>query len=165
MGRKTFYKKVGRPTKLTPKVKKAFCDARSIGSPLSACAAYAGVSYEAVNNWLAIGRTALAESDADPERAITEDEKPYVQFVQDVWEAEAGASITWQQVIHAAATQDPSWAWKMMERWYPTEYKAPPMAIEHSGTDGDPIKHEVTSAVQVIVLDNGRGDSTHPDPA
>lgn len=160
MGRKTFHPKVGRPTKLTPKVRKAFCDARSIGAPLMAAAAYAGVSYAAVNNWLAQGRQILADQEANPERVITEDEKPFVQFVEAVWEAEASAAITWQQVVHTAASTDPDWAWRMLERWYSAELKAPAQRLEHSGPDGDDIQHSVKSTVSIVIPDNGRGDVT-----
>lgn len=160
MGRKTFYKKVGRPKTLTPKARKLFCDARSIGAPIKACAAYAGFSESAAYNYMATGKKALAELDEDPDRVVTEDEKACVQFVEAIWEAEATAAITWQQVVHTAAQQEPDWAWRMLERWYPNEMKGPAQQLEHMGADGGDIQHNVKSTVSIVIPDNGRGDTT-----
>lgn len=162
MGRKTFYVKMGRPTKLTPKARKAFCDARSIGAPYKACAAYAGIAESSAYSYLAAAKTVLAEVEENPDRVITDEEKAYVQFLEAVWEAEATAAITWQQVVHAAAQQEPEWAWRMLERWYPGDFKAPPQQHELTGADGGDIQHTMKSTVSIVIPDNGRGDTTVP---
>lgn len=139
-------------------MRKAFCDARSIGSPYKACAAYAGVSESTVYAWLATARTVMAELEANPDRVVTEEEKACTQFLEAIWEAEAAAAISWQQVVNQAAQSDPDWAWRMLERWYPAEMKAPPTRLEHTGADGDDIQHSVKSNVTIFIPDNGRGD-------
>jgi hypothetical protein len=152
----------GRPSKLTPEIQKAFCAARSIGSSIRASAAYAGLSPDTPKNWMKVGQAVLTELEEDPDRECTEMEKACVEFALAVWEAESTASVTWQQTINESAKIDPEWAWRMLERWYPEEYSPPAAKIEHTGRDGEAIEHNVNAAIQILIPDNGRGDSTQP---
>lgn len=97
--------KVGRPSKFTEDTRKRILEAIELGSTYELAAAYGGISYATLNDWLK-----------------REDEE-YLKFSEDVKQAEGKAAIGWLTKIEKAAT-DGNWqaaAWKL-ERRYPREF-------------------------------------------
>lgn len=101
--------KRGRKSKLTPETQEKLCQAIQLGATYELACQYAGVSYDAFNDWINAG---IAEKDAG-----------FVQFLQAIKEAEARGALGWLAKIEKAAN-DGNWqaaAWKL-ERRYPQEY-------------------------------------------
>ena len=113
---------MGRPTKISKAVTDRVIEAIKSGATYELAAQYAGISYSTFNNWMLKGE---------------EGHKDFLQFLQQVKEAEGKAAITWLQMIDTAAAE--SWqaaAWKL-ERRYPQSYGK--QVVEHQGKDGGEI--------------------------
>jgi hypothetical protein len=91
---------MGRPSKLTPRVRQAIVQAVSAGSTFRAAAEHAGVSERTLRSWLARGR---AERDAP---RIASGEAPYVLLVRAAERAGAGVELRASSLIMAAAETD-----------------------------------------------------------
>lgn len=110
---------MARPTKYSQDVVDRVAHALARGATYAIAAAYGGISYETFNDWRA--------------------KKP--QFSEAVKEAEAGAAVSWLEVIEEAA-DDGTWqaaAWKL-ERRYPQEYGRTVATQEHTGPAGGPLR-------------------------
>lgn len=115
---------MGRPTKLTPDVKRRIVTAIKQGATYKLAAKYGGVHYDTFNEWMKQG-----EQDSEGE---------YSEFSDAVKKAEGEAAVKWLKVIDAAGKE--SWqamAWKL-ERRYPQEYGR--QIQEHTGPEGGPIQ-------------------------
>ena len=128
-----------RPRKLTETVIQKYCDARAIGSSKELAATYAGVSYSAIRLWERQAMDVMKRLQEKPDTPLTPREKLLVKFLKAAQRAEAEAGITWQQVVHDAATQDPRWAAYMLERTWPDFY-LPQRRLDVT-TKGEPITH------------------------
>ena len=114
---------MARPLKLTDSVIKKLSDARSIGSSMKVCAAYAGISVDTLHDWIV--RAEQIEQEINNGRAIdtlSEKEHLFLRFLRSWRRAEADAAVTWQQVVNEAAEMDPKWAAWMLERFDPEGY-------------------------------------------
>lgn len=102
---------MGRPTKYTTETVKQIIDAIRVGATYELAAAYAGISYETLNEW----------------------RKKYPKFSEDIKQAEGQGAIGWLAKIEKAANEG-TWqaaAWKL-ERRYPAQYGR--QVIEHAGS-------------------------------
>lgn len=109
----------GRRTKLTPEVHEIIIKAIRLGSSYRAAANYAGVSEDALYEWLAKGRETGRQ--------------PYARFADDFEKARAEAVLRRIKRIEEAA-QSGAWqadAW-WLERRYPEDWSLKHQ-IEHSG--------------------------------
>lgn len=95
---------VGRPTKFTPEVKEKILIAIRKGAPYELACNYARLDVSTLYNW-----KEKAEVDKLPE---------YIQFFEDLKEAEGHTSLMWLDVIDKAM-KDGQWtaaAWKLERR-------------------------------------------------
>lgn len=91
----------GRPTELTPEVRKQFCRAIRCGITRTVAAQELGFTYGTIRNWVTKGNRGLS---------------PYAEFVTELKKAEAGGERFLVQIIRKAARK--SWqaaAW-LLER-------------------------------------------------
>lgn len=94
----------GQPTKFTPEYKKKMIYAITKGAPYEIACNYARIHYQTFLNW-----RAKAEEEKLPE---------YMEFFEDLKEAEGQTSMRWLQVIDDAM-DDGTWsaaAWKLERR-------------------------------------------------
>lgn len=108
---------MARPSKLTPRVRIAICEAIGIGAHRELSARYAGVCVETLYRWLREARQELDRRQKGEEPNA--ENNRYVKFLQAVEDAEANAGIGWAQVVDKAAQQDPAWAWRMLKLRFP----------------------------------------------
>jgi transposase len=99
---------MGRPPKYTPEVARRIVNAIAAGNFLEAAAAYGGISYECLNQWI--------------RRGERETDGIYFQFLQDVHEAKAKAEVTLVATIKKASTNDWKAAGWMLSRRYPDRW-------------------------------------------
>ena len=95
---------IGRPTKFTPEVKEKLLIAIRKGAPYELACNYARLDVSTLYNW-----KEKAEVDKLPE---------YIQFFEDLKEAEGHTSLMWLDVIDKAM-KDGQWtaaAWKLERR-------------------------------------------------
>jgi len=114
----------GRKTKLTPETQARIVDAIKVGSTYEIAAAYGGIAYNTLNEWLKAGEAATVGIFRD--------------FYEAVKKAEGEAAVQWLTVIEKASTEQ--WqaaAWKL-ERRYPQQYGK--QVQEVSGPDGGPLQ-------------------------
>lgn len=99
----------GRPTKFTPEVRKVIIEAVGLLAPYATAAEAAGVSYDALNEWMNRGQAEL--------------EGEFRQFFQDIKKAEAQGILARLALIKKAADsgQWQAGAWTLERRW-PEEY-------------------------------------------
>lgn len=116
--------------KLTQKLIRAYCDAIAIGATLEMAAAYAGVHPWTVRQWLQTAKDAEGKEELNPT------ETQCIAFAEAVQQASGEAGMTWQQVVSAAANEDPGWAWKMLQVRFPKDYRQPSANLELSGAEG-----------------------------
>jgi len=134
---------MGRPSKLTPDVRKKIEKAIAGGNYYEAACAYAGIDYQTFRNWMKMG-----EALASGEKKKTRTNKKYLEFFEVVQAAEARAEIRvvsqWQQQIPYSwqAARD-FLARRFPERWKPREEQ------EHIGE---------VAQVNVYLPDNKRAD-------
>jgi hypothetical protein len=101
---------MGRPTSLTPLVRKRVVAAIEAGNYIETAAAYAGLSKMTIYNWMRRGRAG---------------ERPFEAFVDAVEHALAISEMRDLQVVDNAA-QDGSWqaaTWRL-ERRFPARWRA-----------------------------------------
>ena len=105
----------GRISMLTPEVSKKICDAIRAGNHLNVAARYGGVSYGTLMMWMDKGRKAKSRNGRDG---------IYLEFLEAVEEAEAGAEVA--AVLHWRSAMPKDWkaAQKFLEvkygeRWAP----------------------------------------------
>lgn len=94
-------KKAGRPSKYTPETVDKILKALAVGAPYTHACNYAGIGFDAFNEWRA----------------------KYPEFSESIKEAEGRAVTGWLAKIEKAAS-DGNWqaaAWKL-ERRYPQEF-------------------------------------------
>lgn len=95
---------VGRPTKFTPETREKLLTAIRKGAPYEIACNYARISYEAFRDWIQ-----KAEKGEDAE---------FVQFLQDLREAEGHTALIWLDKIDKAMNEG-AWqpaAWKLERR-------------------------------------------------
>ncbi len=128
---------MARPTKLTSEVTKRICDAIQLGATYEHAAQYGGVTYRAMRNWVQRGENEIERRDNPRVVEGTQKwntEEPFVQFFQDIKDAEAKAVIGWLAKIEKAANEG-TWqaaAWKA-ERRYPGIYGKQVQEHKHIG--------------------------------
>lgn len=118
---------MARPTALTPAVQHRLVMALSLSATYKLAAAYAGISVDALSNWL--------------KRAAT-GEEPYAALAAAIAEAEGIAAVGLLAKIEQAAN-DGTWqaaAWKLERRW-PQEFGR--RSLELVGKDGDNLSSNV----------------------
>jgi hypothetical protein len=98
----------GRPTKLTPKVQQAICDAVRNGNYYEAAATSAGIEYRTFRNWV--------------ERGEQEDAGIYFQFVQSLRAAEAEAETKLVAEWRAQVPEDWRAARDLLARRHPERW-------------------------------------------
>lgn len=140
------------PYKMTPETVENYCAAISIGATLEMAAAYADVHPTTPRQWLKWADEAQ-EKETRGER-LTAIDRRTVAFKDAVLRAKAEAGMKWQQVVNAAAEEDPAWAWRMLQIRFPEEYREPPRATELTGPNGTPLA--LTPTVLIYIPDNGR---------
>jgi hypothetical protein len=110
----------GRPTKLTPEVTEAICQAIRIGTPQKYAAEGNGIAEDTLLGWMRRGAAA---------------EEPYDKFFEAVTRARADCV---KRLVINSQGDGPSGARWLLERRYPSEF-GNRTKIEHSGPDGGPI--------------------------
>jgi len=105
--------KLGRPSQLTPKLKKDFLDAIAAGSHYEPACAYVGISYSTFRIWMQRGQGTHKTRKTSQE---------FVDFVEAVQGAEAKGEISAIAAIRGATKKDwRSAAW-MLERRHPDRW-------------------------------------------
>lgn len=135
----SYYGKSGRPLALTEEGIERIYDAVGIGTPLSASAAYGGITYQTFCNYLGRARELLDSGYEDDK--LDEYDKLCLTLFYKVEEAKANAAINWTNTINKSATTDPNWASYMLSKWYP-ELHGSKSRLELTGKDGEAIKTE-----------------------
>ena len=120
--------KVGAPTKFTEETKNKLLVALRKGAPYTHACSYAKISFEIFSQW----------------RSRAKDgESPFVEFFEDIKEAEAQTSLIWLDKIDKAM-QDGAWqaaAWKL-ERRYPETYSTNAPLIKEARKLAELIKEQ-----------------------
>jgi hypothetical protein len=138
----------GRPSKLNAETRKKITDAIRMGASYKIAAAYAGVSYDALNDWMNRGQEATSGQ--------------YFQFCQAVKEAQGAGAVAWLAKIEKAAT-DGAWqaaAWKL-ERIFPDDYALTQKHRIGGDADAPPIRTE--NRTFTIKIDRRQGDGDDAD--
>lgn len=118
-------KKVGRPSKLTPEVKKRLLDAIRAGNYYETACTYAGITYRTFRNWMERGEQAKSGE--------------FFQFFHEVTRAEAEAEVRLVAQWQAQAGQDWRAARDLLARRHPERW-AGRERLEHTGEGGGPIE-------------------------
>ena len=125
-----------RPTKFTAETRRKILEALTVGASRQTAAAIAGVDGSALSKWLKRGEEA------------TEAESRFAEFRREVLEAEATPRMRALGVIYREMPDNPTLAWKFIERrepgFAPPMPSAPaqpsgPVVIQLSLSDGRPI--------------------------
>lgn len=104
---------VGRPTKLTDEMIEIIATALSNGLTRETAARIAHISYQSFFEWRRKGLEEKERRDAG-KTPIKKDEI-YLNFFNQIEEAETDAIQLWQDTINKAARTDPIWAEKMLK--------------------------------------------------
>ena len=133
----------GRPFKITDEIIERIYDAIGIGTPLSASAAYGGITYRSFLNYYNAGEEITEKIlNGDVKQSeLNEFDSLRFRFFLKVEEAKANAAINWTNTINKSATTDPNWASYMLGKWYP-ELHGSKSRLELTGKDGEAIKTE-----------------------
>ena len=132
--------KRGRPAKLTPAVRDAICKSIRAGNYFEPSCIRAGVSKSTAYNWLKRATTALERVAKSDKRMVTQDERPYVDFLDAVKKAEADSEARDVAIIRKAARAG-HWqaaAWRLERKHYDRWGRR--QAIEHSSPEGKPVR-------------------------
>jgi hypothetical protein len=116
---------MGRPTKLTKKVRDKVVQALEIGATLEIAALSAGITYQTFNNWRKAGEGIAERLMADSrlkKQDLAPQDKQLFQFFEAVEKAIADSAMLFLAPIFAAAVNDPRWAAWMLERRFPYDY-------------------------------------------
>lgn len=123
-------RKVGRPTKLTPKLQAAVVEVLSGGNSIRIACDYVGIHQSQFFRWM--------DEEAFPA-------KEFREFREAIKKAIAQADMEDVEIIRKAAK---SGDWKpamtRLERRYPEEWGRRQVEVQHTGKKGGPIKHDVT---------------------
>lgn len=123
--------KTGRPTKMTPEAQDAIVRALMNGNFRSTACKYAGVSYRAFKDWLAMGKRFPKGK--------------FGRFRRAVLDAESKAEIRAVTLLMKAAENDPKHAaWWLAHRHNARWADKTRVRAEHTGKGGGPI--QVTDA-------------------
>jgi hypothetical protein len=123
--------KTGRPTKMTPEAQDAIVRALMNGNFRSTACKYAGVSYRAFKDWLAMGKRYPKGK--------------FGRFRRAVLDAESKAEIRAVTLLMKAAENDPKHAaWWLAHRHNARWADKTRVRAEHTGKNGGPI--QVTDA-------------------
>jgi hypothetical protein len=123
--------KTGRPTKMTPEAQEAIVRALMNGNFRSTACKYAGVSYRAFKDWLAMGKRYPKGK--------------FGRFRRAVLDAESKAEIRAVTLLMKAAENDPRHAaWWLAHRHNARWADKTRVRAEHTGKNGGPI--QVTDA-------------------
>ena len=119
----------GAPLKLTPALIEQVSSALSIGLPRETAAKYARISYQSFYTWYVRGRREFERMErGDP--ATTQQEKSesiFLEFFNQIEQAEMDAVVVWQQTINTAMKQgDVGSAWRMLQLRDPKGYNPKP---------------------------------------
>lgn len=121
---------VGRRTKFTPQVRKKILEGAKAGMWRKDAAAYAGVSREALHDWLEI-------ADKQEMAGLSETDSAFIHFSHDLAIAEAQHKFGLVGRITAASIKDWKAAAWLLERKHPDEYgRKDAKVIEHMGSVG-----------------------------
>lgn len=117
MAERKVVNKLGRPSKLTPEVKRRFIEAIRAGSHYEPACQYAGIDYKTFRDWMQRGQG------VHPARSSAQE---YVDFAAEVMRAEAEGELQCIAAIKGATKED--WrpaAWMLerrhAERWSKSE--------------------------------------------
>jgi len=127
--------KMGRPTKLTPKVMTDLCDAVETGANYVDVAASAKVSPEALNKWRAEGKEIFECVQAATEPVgLMPREMRLLTFYKRFTAAEGQGATNCATIVYNAAMKDPEWALRWLERRRGEDWGLRiKQEIEHSG--------------------------------
>lgn len=114
--------KTGRPSLLTPEVQEQICKLLQTGAPLETCAEAIGVWPETLSHWQARARECVARYKGDVEAALKdENQGEYVEFVQAIARARAGAELVLLEKVKAAGKGGWAAGW-ILERVHRDRY-------------------------------------------
>ena len=113
---------MARRSKLTKKTIEAICDAISIGATYEIAAGYGRISERLFYMWMDRGRKESERLEGDKDAVPDKNERKYLQFFQDVCNANHDAAITWLNVISNSAAVDPNWSRYLLEQRFPRHY-------------------------------------------
>ena len=105
--------KLGRPSQLTPKLKKDFLDAIAAGSHYEPACAYVGISYTTFREWMQRGQGEHKTRKANQE---------YADFAEAVQYAEAKGEISAIAAIRGATKKEWRAASWLLERRHPDRW-------------------------------------------
>lgn len=133
---------MARPSKYTAQTVERIIEAIAKGASLKLAAAYGGISYDALNEWMHRNR----------------------QFRQQIESAEAHAAARWLDHIELAA-QEGAWqaaAWKL-ERRYPDDYgRRERQDVHHSGAVKSIVEYSNDWKTPTVQLPAGRVVESEP---
>ena len=133
----------GRPTKLTPSVVDAICDAVEVGVNYADAAAAGGVSSATLSVWRQAGEDVYRRvQDAESAIELTASEKRFLNFWKRFSAAESTGAINAATVVYNAAMKDPDFALKWLERRRSADW-ALRQRNEVTGADGGPVVFHV----------------------
>ena len=151
--------KSGRPLKLTDTVIRKYCEARSIGASMEVAALYiGGTTKQSISQWLRVARAERDRLEADPEAVPDPDKEIYLRLLRKAEEADAGAAITWLQVVDKAAQTDAAWALRMLRLRFPEDYtdetrlKTQSVTIDVSGLSNEQLERIINGEDPFAVL-------------
>lgn len=138
---------MGRKTKLTRTVQEYVCTAIRRGANDEMRARNGRISKQTYYTWL--NRGAAARQLVESGQPVPDGEQPFLDFLDEVEDAQADYGFTLQQVIADEAERSPAEARRELQRLYPQDYAPPPTRAEVSGPAGGPLKTEVEHRGQV----------------
>lgn len=129
---------------ITEEKRERVVDAISAGNYMETAAAYAGIAKDTLYAWLKRGARERARVEKNPRFSVRKEERPFVEFSDAVKKALAESEMQDVTTISTAAALG-TWqaaAWRL-ERKFPDRW-GNRARIEHTGRDGNAIRHEGT---------------------
>ena len=120
--------KMGRPTKLTPEVQAAICEALRAGNYAEVAARYAGIGSTTFYRWMERGAADMAAGKATP----------FSEFSDAIKKAETDAEVRAVAIIQKAMPKNWQAAMTYLERKFPKRWSRGERR-EVSGPEGGPI--------------------------
>ena len=112
----------GKPTVLTPEVRKRILEALRVGSPRGAAAARAGVGARTMREWM----------------ARTDDVEPFASFRVEVEEAEGLCELQLAGVAFKGALNNPALAMRFLSMRFPGTWGKRTVEVQETGTNPEP---------------------------
>ncbi len=137
-------KKVGRKTKLTPKLQRALSDILEQGNFVSTACHAVGVGESTFYRWMDNGEQAAKGE--------------YKEFWDAIKKAQSKGEMEAVSLIQKAA-KDGTWqaaAW-FLERAFPERWSRNRLEVDRKDKAGEPIQPTQQSRVHIYIPDNGRG--------